>query len=244
MLDLQFIVTGTGRCGTVFMVNLLTKLGLYCGHEGIFNENGWERALQILQGNEEPRNSFISGRELEKESIIAEASYMATPYLSEELIKNVKVVHLVRHPLMVIDSFCNGLLYFTWGGPHNRWEKFIYSHLPDMFEKMNAYDRASLFYIQWNEMIESQLHNRDFIFHRIEDDLSNFIKFVGKEGFDLDSVYLDKQSNSFVRKRRDGFSVDKIENFMIRRELIKIGERYGYDMEEKVEDKSSQYLMI
>ena len=86
--------------------------------------------------------------------------------------------------------------------------------------------------------------NKDFIFHRIEDDLSDFIKFVGKESFDLDSAYLNKQSNSIVRKNRDGFSVDKIENFMIRRELIKIGERYGYDMEEKVEDKSSQYLMI
>ena len=33
---LDFLVTGTGRCGTVYMAELLTSLGIPCGHESLF----------------------------------------------------------------------------------------------------------------------------------------------------------------------------------------------------------------
>ena len=40
-MKLKYLVTGTGRSGTVYMARLLTSLGIPCSHEMIFDYRGF-----------------------------------------------------------------------------------------------------------------------------------------------------------------------------------------------------------
>ena len=45
---LKFIVTGTGRCGTLYLSKLLSFCNTFCGHETIFDYSSWNTILQRL----------------------------------------------------------------------------------------------------------------------------------------------------------------------------------------------------
>jgi len=109
---LKYLVTGTGRCGTVYMARLLTLAGIPCGHESIFDWKGITWAKRRLAGEVPLELSSISTIRLENgrwspepewltdvEAIEAESSYMAAPFLEESFLSETKVIHLVRHPI-------------------------------------------------------------------------------------------------------------------------------------------------
>jgi hypothetical protein len=96
-MSIKYIVTGTGRCGTMFFAKYLTSAGINCGHELIFTNSGVEAANKNLLINN---------------NVQADSSYMAAPYLSHSLLKNAKIVHLVRDPIKVLNSFVSGYVYF------------------------------------------------------------------------------------------------------------------------------------
>lgn len=75
----MIIVTGTGRCGTGYLAQVLTALGLPCGHEQVITFSGGRRNL---------------GR------FVAESSWMATPFLRP----GDHVILLYRSPALVIPS--------------------------------------------------------------------------------------------------------------------------------------------
>lgn len=245
MKNLKYLVTGTGRCGTVYMARLLTSVGILCGHETIFDYCGLRGAQKRLSGEDPLRLSIASSLNYDSEknehhlikwhpdieNIVADASYMSAPFLTDDILKDAKIIHVVRNPIHVINSFCNNIYYFR--NIENIWkesqiyENFIYKFLPELKVEMPQYDRASLYYVRWNEMIERQ--NPDFFF-RVEDEVTELLEFLGvPEGVDY---FKDTKTNVFGPScNTDVFdSLMKIQNRNIRLDLAKMAKRYGYDM--------------
>lgn len=242
MIDLKYIVTGTGRCGTVYMARLLTSVGVPCGHETIFDNLGFEAAQMKLAGLSPMCVSHISLMEYQTtkdqwvsvpdwsgdlKEIVADSSYMAAPFLDQ--FPNAKVVQVTRNPIKVIDSFVNHLDYFFCHYPTNQWEHFIYQHLPELKENLPAYDRAALFYILWNQMIEGHADLRC----KIEDGPNTILEFVGKVGH----PHYNEKVNSVRKMNKRVFTLDGIESKEIANRLKQKADEYGYKI-------TSEYLMI
>lgn len=85
---MKLIVTGTGRCGTRYVSQVIQKAGLYCGHEERFSHHG-----------------EVTGSTLERDS-----SWMAAPYMHEH--REAHRVLIWREPEQVIASFM-GIGFFT-----------------------------------------------------------------------------------------------------------------------------------
>lgn len=224
------IVTGTGRCGTLFMANVLTTLGWHCGHEAIFGPEGIEKARSILSGAEEPQNSPISRDGVaicDCGALKGDSSYMAAPFLKNF---DAAVVHLVRNPIPVVASLIGKVFRnFSRSSPsefedapdHILYETFMYHHLPDLCEEMPQLDRGCLFYLRWNEMIEGS--GRVDIRHRVEDPLDRIKKLVGSS----ECCYSDTSCNSFVDSSKM-WSINQIQSPTIRKGMRDIMKRYGY----------------
>lgn len=238
MKTINYIITGTGRCGTVYMARLLTSLGILCGHETIFDFCGLRGAQRRLSGEDPLRLSFVSSSNYDHpikwhpdiENIVADASYMAAPFLADEILKDAKIIHVVRNPINVINSFCNNIYYFGNGESvwkiNQTYENFIYKFVPELKIDMSQYDRASLYYVRWNEMIEK--HNPDFFF-RVEDEPTELLKFLEKP--DAIDYYKETNTNTFKSNNTDVFdSLMKIQNRNIRLEVANMAKRYGYSM--------------
>lgn len=230
-MNLKVLVTGTGRCGTNFMANVLTSVGVPCGHEAVFGPMGWEWASQVLKGEREASNSGISregtilseGMEIEGDS-----SYASAPFLGRV---ESFVIHLVRNPMDVIASMTgSGFRNFAEAFPvdyedmpeHFIHESFLYKHVPELGDDMPQLDRACLFYMRWNEMIESS--GRVGLFHRIEDPIKPVTDIFGNS----DEVYDDRTCNSFS-DRSKRWSLDGVSDPKLKRGMKEIMKRYGYD---------------
>src|SRR4051812_29049625 len=102
---LLFVIVGTGRCGTVYFAQLLNAIGIPCSHERVFTNKGLAHAKSVMgQGGDNSEVAKYSGLKPTK-NIIAESSYMATPYLDHFILKDATIIHAVRNPLDVILSF-------------------------------------------------------------------------------------------------------------------------------------------
>jgi hypothetical protein len=92
--------------------------------------------------------------------------------------------------------------------------------------KLTRYDRGSLYYIVWNQMIEKY----NVFKHRIEDGLDS--RLANFFGFDELEYPTSQPKNVF--SLRDGkerfFSAEQISNGEVRKNFVEIGERYGYSM--------------
>ena len=244
-MNLQYVITGTGRCGTVYMARLLTSVGILCGHETIFDYCGLRGAKKRLDGEEDLRLSVVASIEYDElkneyhpvnwhpdvNQIVADASYMAAPFLNDDVLAGTKVIHVVRNPIQVINSFCNSLYYFrncdgVWK-ENQIYENFIYKFVPELKVDMPQYDRAALYYTKWNEMIEKA--KPDF-FYRVEDDPGQLLAFLGASG--ISEYYKDTKANTFKKSfNTDVFdSVMKIQNRAIRMDLANMAKRYGYNV--------------
>jgi hypothetical protein len=230
-MKLKIIVTGTGRCGTNFMANMLTSMGLPCGHEAIFGPEGIERAIDTIEGRRSPKNSKISkiGTILSDEGrLVGDSSFMAAPFLEQF---DSVVIHLVRNPTDVVASLMgSGFRNFLGAKPshfddmpdHFIHEKFIYDHLPDLEAEMSQLDRACLFYLRWNEMIEAS--GKVDMRHRVEDSPEKIKKFLGFSG----ECYSDANCNSFAHNKKRKISQNQIEDPEIKRQFRDMMQRYGY----------------
>lgn len=225
---MKYIVTGTGRCGTLFMANLLTSMGFPCTHEAIFTPYGIDKAKRVIKKEEPALSSRISRGENLSDyeiDIVADSSYMAAPFLREF---DAKVIHVVRNPIKVVasmigDSFKNFLNPYPTDieefPAHLIYEEFMYSHLDELRGSMTQLERCCLFYVRWNQMIEDS--GKVSIRHRIEDGPEKIKEFFGFEG----ECYGNTNCNS---KPSSEWSFSEIKNISIKMDLLEIMERYGY----------------
>ena len=241
MRQLKYLVTGTGRCGTVYLSRLLTSLGTPCGHESIFGVYGLMFALRRLAVLDPCYNSLSSSRDGEQGRIIdlpdAEASYMAAPYLASGLFHNCdKVIHLVRNPLEVVNSFVNGLRYFA--SQNTIWEndkgefvscgyhRFIYQYVPELTATMTPIERACLYYVRWNQMIEKFLPPNG-VRVRLEDCPQAIFSALGTEP---PHIYYEVTNSNTADKKGKTTSLLDIPDGKIKLEFVSIAERYGYKL--------------
>lgn len=228
MVKLDYIVTGTGRCGTLFAANFLTSSGVPCSHEAVFTAKGIEHAFAVLAGNEGVVSSKISkGDNLSdyEMDLEADSSYMSAPFLLD--FPGSSVIQMVRSPTAVVCSFM-GLGYFTepfavsyeYNPEHVEYENFIYSWIPELTEEMPHLDRACLYWAAWNEMIEAS--GRVAFRQRLEDPKDGLSAFIGREG-----TYRNERCN-FLKKNEFKCSFSQIENASIRRRLKDLAKKYGY----------------
>lgn len=247
-MELKYIITGTGRCGTVYVARLLTSVEVYCGHETIFDFEGLSGAKKRLCGEAEMKLSFTSSLNYDSDQsslvpvewmsdiskIVADSSYMAAPFLNDDVLLTTKKIHVVRHPVDVINSFCNHINYFKEQYGTNEYENFIYSVLPELTHRMPQYDRAALFYVKWNEMIEV---NKPDLFVNVEGCTNTVMEFVGVPT--ETPHFNDNTVNTYKYKRQgpDKFDFTQIESSEIKSTLLQMSKRYGYQI-------TSNYLFL
>jgi hypothetical protein len=233
MIKLSYLVTGTGRCGTVYMSRLLTSVGIVCGHETIFDYCGIHGARRRINQEETLRFSIVSSMGFENpdaKNIVADSSYMAAPFLDCDLLQDTKIIHVVRNPIDVINSFCNHIYYFDnllVGWKESMvYENFIYTFLPELKIQMPQYDRAALYYIRWNQMIEK---NKCDFFMRAEDNVFDLLKFLQVP--ENSKFYEDRKSNTFKAETTETFCFSKLQSKHIKSELLEMSKRYEYQLD-------------
>lgn len=233
-MQLKYIVTGTGRCGSVYLAKLLTSLGISCGHETIFSYDGLERAKARLAGklrlelsqisktstNQDEKKWFAEGIR----SIEADSSYMAAPFL--DLFPEAAVIHSVREPMEVINSFLEGFGYFKDSCLNNPFEKnyheFIYKHVPRVLEYRSQLDRAAAYYIEWNAMIERKAKGRYFRFNLNRPRFDRLFEFLGVKT----SNYPTRRLNERSHTRKKYTMISEIPSYELQEKLLKIQARY------------------
>lgn len=201
------LVTGSGRCGTGYMAKAFEAAsGLNFGHETVFTNSGmFLNRAGNLQGD---------------------SSWMAAPYLPQLEGSSVTVVHLVRHPLLVIGSL-RGIQFFSRLDMHGEWLKWATRFTPGIScipkEAVEAW-----FYFIWNSMIE---YHSDYLL-KIEDVRLKTITSILKrakiqvtDGYENRVGMISHKYNTRPRANVTWDDIPEPYRSMVRR----MGMRYGYD---------------
>jgi hypothetical protein len=233
MINLRYVVTGTGRSGTVYLANLLTKCGVPCGHESIFTPWGLEEARARLEGRTEAHVSAISRESCgdwapNPRELVADSSYMAAPFLDQPILQEATILHIVRHPLDVINSFVVGLGYFQQWIPPDPWHHFIYTHVPELRLEYHPLERAALYYLRWNQMIEKRSRGKAYFFCPVERVTERLFPYLGKPCPDA-SLLTDRKVNTRMTGKPE-YTIHDIPAGSIRNQVCDMGERYGYPL--------------
>lgn len=207
----KIIITGFARSGTHYSSFVLRRLGLKAGHEDVFDCSYTANDIDFVD---------YSGYD-------ACVSYCAAPFLN--LVgDNAIVVHQVRHPLSVVRTLVSTNNYLRPDPTTSI--KFMKKHAPQAWEECGGNHRilcAKMLYY-WNKMIEDS--GRVDIFQQVED--PKFVDILKMAGYDLDWDYVEKISkrlrghkpNSKTPPGTRAFKWDELPE-----ELIKLGEKYGYE---------------
>lgn len=235
-IDLKYIVTGTGRCGTTYMARLLTSLGFMCGHESIFGTGGLVVAENRIYFNDKIETSLCSVKNVvidqeyerwfDPSLIQAESSYLAAPFLCGKLLKDTKIIHVVRNPLNVLSSFLYDLNFFDYENL-DIWKNYVLKHLPNIIDIENKIERACYYYIRWNQMIENSKYTKEYFFHKVENkctkELCDFLQIEQP-----DSFFADSNMNSWKKNRQETLYLKDIPDGPIKKDFIEMIVRYGY----------------
>jgi hypothetical protein len=122
--DPDFVVSGTGRSGTVYISWLLNELGIPTRHEYFFGPHGYSKRIGVK----------------------GEVSWMAAPFLGNF---RGSILHQTRHPVKTINSFVS-VKAVDPSRMHNKYIRFISQHF-EMGEDL--LEHAMRFYIDWNYQI-------------------------------------------------------------------------------------------
>lgn len=213
---IRFLITGTGRCGTVAFAKLLTDAGYPCGHERIFTHQGLAKAKEVMQsGGGNSHASTRSGLNSNGTThhLLAESSYLAVPFLGEPFLENTKIIHLVRHPVNVICSFINKLHYFK--DDKSPYEEFINRHCPSVWKEPTPFLRACRYWIDWNKMITGFVH-------RVEDDPTKALEFLGiKTNVQIDALCNSAWDKPIIHQATR-------EEVITHPEVMELARHYGY----------------
>ena len=231
---MKFIITGTGRCGTVFLAKYLTSAGIPCSHEGIFTPEGINEAREIIRKGEVD-TSYVSthekGGRLPKwlnDRPVADSSYLAAPFLSE--FKDAKTIHVVRNPMKVISSFHYYAKTFRNDVPLVQlpYQKFIYEQLPELPKIKNELTRCVYYVVNWNKLITNQNPN---FFLKIEDPKEELLDFIGaNKKSDLFDNTKSNSWNDIVNKSIIQYQVkfNELERNNLKDELVRQMKKLGY----------------
>lgn len=228
---IKYLVTGTGRCGSVYMARLLTSLGYMCGHESVFDYKELkiaklrlERKLPLITSKtSKDRNEWFNPQKM-----VAESSYMAAPFLDDPCFDNVKIIHVVRHPLQVVSSHHMDINFFDDTTKNlSDYKNFVFNHLPNLKTIDNKLERACYYYIYWNRMIEDKSKNREYLLHKAENECNQkLLDFLQIKNVP-DNIFNNNKINSWKKRQKD-ITLSDIPEGEIKKEFIETMKRYGY----------------
>ena len=211
---LNYVVTGTGRCGTRYLARVLHRVGVCCDHEQVFSAGGIREDRHYLGG--------------------ATSSWLAVPFLesSPGLIgPETTLIHLIRHPKDFIESVLR-LRIFSPDCPPNYmpYRDFILRNMPSI-QMGRDIDAAAHFWVGWNNRIEDQYSRfATVIPWRIEYPPEALLDALGLGG---DIGDIDRTTNTREWWAEGSIprqvTLDDIENDTIRAKVIEKAKGYGYN---------------
>lgn len=243
MNGLDFIVTGTGRCGTVSVAKHLSSIGLMCGHETVFHAD----SLQLAKWRWNHRRlqpSVVSTHELENQTwketcrwfdpnkMIGDCSLMAAPFLSDPELATTRKVLLVRNLKKVVLSFIEKLNYFSHNdvghSSHTENNKVIQRFLTSHLRKIDDYDdqfhRTVEYVVGWIEMILNQIDQELFV-QRIEDPFLPLNRLLGNDSIDK----RPQRYNQLGTYKPNGKLFQKILCAHLSKRFHDLQKRFGYE---------------
>lgn len=204
LLPLRLVVSGTGRCGTTTLARTLTELGLPCGHQNCFTVMG----ILCPPGLE------------------ADCSWLAAPYL--EAIR-CPVLHLVRHPLEVLNSM-EGIRFLDGGITENNclYERFARRFVPELDALPDSRARHMRFILSWNQKIAARAVRRV----RLEECDHRLVGMLLAElGLNSPQAARAEYPEALAKENsrpRSALSLGDLPRGALRDEFVAHGEAYGY----------------
>lgn len=207
-MTLHYLFTGTGRCGTGYMAQVLNGLGLPCGHEAIFNMG---------------QTDVVRDR-LRTSKAVAESSWLAVPYLDWPELRGVTVVQVMRHPKKVMDSLLRMGFFADRFMSYHNWAR---AHvLPELDNWNRPEDKAALWWLGVNGMVAE----RADLMHRIEEPVTRILGALGIDYYGKELFGDTRYNHRAGRGPSDVRLVDISEP--LRYQIREVGKLYGYEWEE------------
>jgi hypothetical protein len=233
--NLKYLIVGTGRCGTVHMSRLLTSLDIMCGHESVFNYRGINYARLVLQGIEPCKLSLISKINMKQydnwfdsNTIKADSSLYGVPFLDEKILKNTKILHLVRNPIKVVSSFfLDSDIFSNLNFGKCPYRKFIFDSLPELFAIKNLIERCVYYFNTWN----NKILKKKLMIHQVEngldENLCNFLCIKKPQ------IYFDDKKTNTWKKNNNMIKISDIPDGELKKEFLILSEKLGYNISYK-----------
>ena len=184
------------------MHKLMAGCGLISGHESVFTPRG-------------PLYNLWDDYDVE-------SSWMAAPHLNSDPACSCTIVHLVRHPVKVINSF----LALDFYNKETAYTAYLNSHI-DLSQHANEIDRACHHYISWNKMISESLSRcNNYLLFRLEDNPQHLLQDLGLSG----PNFADKRYNSRAATDSDKTIRERIAASQLELQLTQYAGELGYTL--------------
>jgi hypothetical protein len=228
-LPLKALIVGCGRSGTGFLADGISQAGTQCGHEQTFNVYGINRASNQKY----------------------ESSWYAVPFM-DQISTQCRILHVVRHPLKVINSFyriglCSSTVWrhATFGdapkylltnmkSPSKIWGRYEYAlahrnflkKATRIFDERNELDRLELYWLSWNLAIQKSARKSGskYLCVRLEDIYRRSDEISGFLGVPL------KFSESTYRNKKPNYKVRTPPKRELKHDTIIKAREFGYDI--------------
>jgi len=200
----KLIVTGCPRSGTAFMARLLTEGGISCNHEFFYG---------------------MPGISIVRNKAIAEASWLAVPYLErDKKAWDAKVIHIIRNPLKQISSLAHMHCLEDYNFEANPYTFFKGLHLPRL-KRHGLLDRYIYFWIKWNLWAEKYAD----LTYRLEDIVKDPQEVFDDLGYDTTGKKFDlSKENNYTDVKQ--LALEDFKGCVYYDELIAEAKRYNYDL--------------
>lgn len=175
----KVLIVGTGRSGTGWAAKVLNTAGVRCGHQAVFKHEHTLGRSRIDWGLWE-----------------ADSSYEAVPHLPV-LPDDVRVVHLIRHPLATVKSWLeHGAFGDDMPDRFRDFHAVLKLVRPSILSFTTPVDRAAAYWMWWNMDAAGYADVK----MRLEHVSAN--RLVQACGFDLPVVNVPAADPSIRDKRR------------------------------------------
>lgn len=141
MSPIKYVVVSTPRSATGWISEVLTRMGLHCGHERHFDHD---------------KQVYLDT--VPSDRIWGDSSWMAVPFI-EALPPRTLVLHQTRNPVDAIGSLVMLGHFGHWGRALDEYHIFMRTHMRDAMPE-GEIRKAAHFWLRWNEMIETALASR------------------------------------------------------------------------------------
>lgn len=201
-LRLQYAITGTGYCGTQYTAKLLCSVDVPCSHEQIFTTAGYP-GLKALSRN--PGVLRHTNPRVNVDKAVAESSTFLGRNLDHPVVKEAKIIHLVRHPLLIL-----------------RTQKSHHANL----------EYACNWWYDSNLLIEKYEDEERYHRIRIEDypmAILTLVDRADRTGFFSSTDPVHRNSKWVREKNPTELHWSDIPNGNAKRRMMEMARRYGYD---------------